>query len=762
MNRFAAELAPRLSKLILLPFLLAVIQPVFSQNIRTVKVGVYNNPPKIYMDTSGNASGFHAELMQKIAAENHWHILWIPGEWNDLLNQTEAGDLDIMPDVAFSPERHKRFEFNTEDVFINWGVIYTRKDFHPQSLFDLQEKRIAGLTGGIHTEGEAGILNLTRAFDISIEVILVSSYREAFELIDTGKADAAVVNRIYGATSEHEFDINRTSIIFNPISIRYALPAESDNTRELKDGIDSALKRLKTDNSSIYYKLLDTYLAGYIGKTTRVPGWLIAGLITAVLFLLLFGIMIVLLRQAKTEAIAANRAKSVFLANMTHEIRTPMNAILGYSEMLLGDQKLDADQRRKLMSINKSGEQLLNLINEVLDMSRIEAGRITYNKENLDLTCLLDDVVTLVSPLADARDLTLEVAMDPEVPNYIQSDGQKIRQVMLNLIANAVKYSSAGNIRISASMVNEKPGQIMISVSDQGPGIGKQDRDRIFEAFEQGGSSTAQKAAGVGLGLAIARRFARFLDGDLWLEQSSDRGSTFCFSFCFEHGKEQLSQKSDFPASRVTGIQPGCLPVKILVADDRKTNRDILKEQLVPLGFTVRTAVNGVEGLRFFSEWQPDCILLDIRMPEMDGIEATTAIRRSTKGKNVKIIGLTASTLPGERQKMLDAGANEVLMKPYRLKLLLDTLGRLLALDYIHKSRSPEAKEPRPDAGKIPLRTRQRLIEKSEIGSRAEIIKLLEENRIPEELKGQIRKLADAYNFRSIIKLLTTGKRGTA
>jgi two-component system, sensor histidine kinase and response regulator len=756
MNGFAAKLTSGLPKLMLLSIFLAGIQPVFPQNIPTVQVGIYNNPPKIYMDESGNAAGFHAELIQEIAAENHWNIQWIPGEWNDLLNKTEAGEIDIMPDVAFSPERQERFDFNTEDVFINWGVVYTRKEFHPQSLFDLHGKRIAGLAGGIHTEGEAGILNLTRSFDISIEVIPASSYHEAFELIDTGKADAAVVNRIYGATFERDFDINRTSIIFNPISIRYALPSESDYTPELKDGIDSVLKRLKADNSSVYYKLLDTYLAGYVGTTTRIPGWLITGLISAVLFVLLFGIMIVLLRKAKAEAVTANRAKSIFLANMTHEIRTPMNAILGYSEMLLGDPKLNEDQHRKLMSINTSGEQLLNLINEVLDMSRIEAGRISYNKEDLDLNSLLSDLATLITPLASARDLRIEIALDPDVPRYIQSDRQKIHQVVLNLVGNAVKYSSGGDIRISAGTVKEKPDQIVISVSDQGPGIDKQDQNRIFEAFEQGGSNVEPKTAGVGLGLAIARQFARFLDGDLWLAETSDRGSTFCFSFRFEQAVKEPSQKPAFPVTRVTGIRPECLPCKILIADDRETNRSILEEQLSPLGFTIRTAVNGVECLRLFYQWHPDCILLDIRMPEMDGIETTTAIRNTVEGKDVKILGLTASTLPGERQKMLEAGADEVLMKPYRLKLLLDTLGRLLALDYTSERSSRETEAPRLDVGAIPLKIRQHLIEKSEIGSRTEILKLMEESRIPEEQKRQINKLVNTYNFKAIIELLNT------
>jgi ABC-type amino acid transport substrate-binding protein len=349
----------RASSLLLTLLLLWAAGTSAAQEVESVRIGVYDNPPKIYVDEQGEVSGFHAELIQAIAEKNEWEIEYVRGRWEELLRMTEAGEIDIMPDVAYSRERDRRFVFNEETVFINWASVYSRTGFRPQSFIDLGGARVTTMEGGIHTTGEMGIVNLARSLRINIQILPVDDYRTAFEAVKDGKADAAVVNRIFGNTYGSEYGLNRTSIIFNPVSIRYALPKPSPRTAVLAAELDAALIELKNNESSVYYHLLDEYLAGYVEETSRVPLWLLALLGGVTLLLVILVVTLVYLKK---------------------EIRTPMNAIIGYSELLQRSPEIGQDQKRRLEIINESGEHLLALINAVLDMSRIEADRVTVEE----------------------------------------------------------------------------------------------------------------------------------------------------------------------------------------------------------------------------------------------------------------------------------------------------------------------------------------------------------------------------------------------
>lgn len=746
---------------------------LFAQTEQVVRVGVYNNPPKIYIEADGTVGGFHAELIKEIGRKNGWSIEFVQGTWNELLNMTEAGEVDVMVDVALSSERLRRFSFNDETVFVNWAVIYSRRGFQPQSFVDLDGARVAAMENGIHTVGESGIVSLARAFDLDIELILVPDYRSAFELIDRGEADVAVVNRIFGGTFVDDFDIERTSVIFNPISIRYALPKNDDRTPILIRQIDTTLRTLKKDNNGLYYRLLDRYMAGYIEERTVVPIWLIVllGGISALVFVLA-GLILKLraviarrremeesLKEAKQEADAANRAKSAFLANMTHEIRTPMNAIIGYSELLQHDTTITDKQRRNLEAINHSGEHLLTLINEILDMSRIEAGKLTIDDGAFRFTDTMYRVKTFFRPLAQAQDVVIDLSIDENVPIGMRSDEQKIRQIVINLVGNAIKHAETPRVLIRGSLAENASDRCIVTVQDFGRGIAPEHREKIFAAFEQA-VERGPGTGGTGLGLAISRSYARLLGGDLWLSESSESGSTFAFTFTF-------APESDAPAPRTednrraVAVEALYLPVKVLVVDDRDTNREILKELLEPLGFSLRYAHDGDQGVKTVRRWRPDLVLMDIVMPRMGGVEAVTEIRR--ENHSAKIIALTASADVEDKHEILDAGADAFLYKPYRGNELLEKIAELLSIKYAYRE-APSP--PRPtdaafggDDGvldpKTPSKTiLEALYHAAQMGSRTDFVAEVEKQSVPDDFKERLLRLAEDYRFSDIRDLL--------
>jgi len=456
--------------------------------------------------------------------------------------------------------------------------------------------------------------------------------------------------------------------------------------------------------------------------------------------------------EAKKEAESANRTKSVFLANMTHEIRTPMNAILGYSELLQRDPALSPEQRRNLEIINSSGEQLLSLINDVLDMSRIEADKISYDESTFNFAALIEQTSALLIPMASKKGIDFSIRTDQRLPQCMRSDGRKIRQILLNLTSNAVKYSESGSIGIEALLSNQKHNQCIVSVHDSGVGIGEEDRKRIYQPFERAAMSTTDKG-GTGLGLTTSKKFARFLGGDSWLEHSGPGGSTFCFSFNFSKAEQTPLPRVE-ARGKIVAVKENCLPVKILIADDRYTNRDIFEKLFLTLGCTVRTARNGLECIDIFRQWRPDCILIDILMPEIDGIEAVKIIRGEEGGGVVKIVALTASALDEDKQGILEAGADMFMYKPYREEQLLEAIARLLDIEYEYEDILPLTDIRDTTTFSLSPDIRDDLEKAVRRGSRSDIITVLEKVRLPDDVDRRVRMLAEEYRFSEILKIL--------
>ncbi len=461
-------------------------------------------------------------------------------------------------------------------------------------------------------------------------------------------------------------------------------------------------------------------------------------------------------RVAREAAEEASRAKSGFVANMSHEIRTPLNAILGFTQVLERDPFLTPQQAEHVRTISRSGTHLLNLINDILDMSRIEAGRVFVRKAPFCLHDLLDDLTLLFRSRAQAKGLQLLEERDPSVPRAVSADEGKLRQVLINLLGNAVKFTQEGGIavRVRAEGCPEQPGflRLLAEVEDSGPGIAPEDLEHIFEAFGQ--SEAGLRAGGTGLGLAISRRFVEMMGGTLTVATEPGKGSCFRFDILVEPSMDLVEREKPI-LRRVIGLEPGSGPWRILVVDDIATNRALLVELLRPLGFSVREAANGAEAVELFGQWSPHAVLMDMRMPVMDGYEATRQIRAAESGGRTPIIAVTASAFDDFRDQVMTVGVDRYLRKPFRSDELLEVLEECLGLSYVYEGVTTDSLPTLPEVGLARVSEdllqslRQAVVE----GDMGHLTGLLGQVGDP-EVAQTLRLLADRYEYERLLELL--------
>jgi PAS domain S-box-containing protein len=399
------------------------------------------------------------------------------------------------------------------------------------------------------------------------------------------------------------------------------------------------------------------------------------------------------LAESRDQAQAANRAKSVFLANMSHELRTPLTAVLGFSEIVSRDPAIPGRVRENMAIVLRSGEHLLALINDILDLAKIDAGRTEIELHDVDLGELVHDVVSMMRGRAEVKGLRLVIDQAPGFPCFVNTDPGKLRQILVNLVGNAIKFTSAGQIAIRLAAETTPDGyRLTIKVEDTGIGIPKNDQDRIFRPFEQVGDNVID---GTGLGLTITRQYVEMLGGRISVDSEPGQGS--CFSFTIPAGRVSAATAQALPIHQhPVSIASTTAGIRILIVEDQPDNRQLLVCFLGHYGFQLREAATGQEAIAIFHEWRPHLIFMDRRMPVMDGLEATQRIRTLPGGGDTIIIAVSAHSFKQEQQEMLAAGCTDFLAKPFGADALLTLLKNHLHLELVYMD-EPVAK-PRGSA----------------------------------------------------------------
>jgi PAS domain S-box-containing protein len=482
-----------------------------------------------------------------------------------------------------------------------------------------------------------------------------------------------MAEKMFGFTAEEAIGTHIDDLVAKDPKIREEAQVY---TRELftMDRVQATARRSRKDGSMVDVEILvlPTIIAGekvgYIGIYYDISELL----------------------QARRAAEAANQAKSIFLANMSHELRTPLNAILGFTQLMDGDPNLTPGQQENLEIINHSGEHLLALINDVLEMSKIEAGQVKLREKTFDLHYLLDSLEEMFRFQAENKGLEINFQAAEDVPRYIISDENKIRQVLNNLLGNAVKFTLEGGIQLKVSSLPITPGklELQFGVHDTGPGIPPEDLEAVFDPFVQAANMpdfiSTQAPEGTGLGLSISQKFVHLLGGEISVESELGVGSQFSFSVIVG-----IAETDEVPAAEpkreILGLPAGQPAPRLLVVEDRDTNRRLLVKLLEQLGFEVQEATNGQEAIDAWQRWAPHLIWMDMRMPVMNGREATRRIKSMPGGESVAIIALTATAFDEDRESILLEGCDDFVRKPFHKNEIIEILTKHLNVEFQYK-----------------------------------------------------------------------------
>jgi len=539
--------------LLLLP---ALSLPLASADNRAVTIGVYENAPKIFTSESGKPSGIFVDIIEHIAETEGWRLHYVPGTWTEGLDRLARREIDLMPDVANTAARAEIYSFHREPVLSSWFQVYARRGSEIRSLLDLSGKRICVLNRSVQQEAFA---QLAAGFGLSTTLIPVPDYKAIFEMVARGEADAAITNRFYGVMHAPKHGLEDTRVIFHPTQLFFA--ASRSMPTQLLDILDNHLLNMKSDPGSVYYMSLKRWISEE--ARFKLPVWIqtLAWVVGVVLLMSIAG-SVILKRQvnartrelkrinqemeqrvidrtaelaaAMEKARAADRIKSAFLATMSHELRTPLNSIIGFTGIMLQGLtgSLNPEQHKQMSMVQSSARHLLALINDVLDISKIEAGQLTLSITPFDLKASIEKAVMLVLPLAEKKGLDIRLNIADDVATAT-TDQRRLEQVILNLLNNAVKFTERGEVDISCRMEDNR---YCVSVSDTGIGIEAEHLQTVFQPFHQIDTGLTRKYEGTGLGLSICKKIIEMMGGVIEVESRPGRGSTFTIRFPIHPG----------------------------------------------------------------------------------------------------------------------------------------------------------------------------------------------------------------------------------
>lgn len=514
---------------------------------RIVVVGIYENAPKVFTSESGTPSGIFVDVIEALAESEGWTLRYVPGTFAEGLDRLARGEIDLMPDVAYTAARARTFSFHQVSALSSWSQVYARPGSGIKALPDLNGKRLLVLEGSVQQET---FTQLAAGFALNTTVVSVPDYATMFLAISTGGADAGVTNRFYGLMHAKNAGLEDTAIVFDPSNLFFA--ATKGDPKGLLDAIDTRLAALKSDSDSAYYESLKKWTSETVN--VKLPGWVLnVGTVLGIVLLVALVASLLLkhqvnartreLRQANREmeqritdrtaeldaamkeAQAADQIKSSFLATMSHELRTPLNSIIGFTGIMLQGLAgpLNAEQQKQMTMVQNSSRHLLALINDVLDISKIEAGQLELSIASFDLRASIEKVVNTVAPLADAKGIEIRVDVADDV-GAVTTDQRRFEQVILNLLNNAVKFTEEGRVQISCRIEND---QYFLSFTDTGIGMRPEELPSLFQPFHQIDASLTRKHEGTGLGLSICKRIMDAMGGSILVDSEWGVGSTF-------------------------------------------------------------------------------------------------------------------------------------------------------------------------------------------------------------------------------------------
>ncbi|MDR5589240.1 ATP-binding protein [Christiangramia sp. SM2212] len=646
-----------------------------------LRVGIYENPPKIFTNEKGDADGIFVDIINYIAEKEHLKVRYIHKDWADLLTAASNGEIDIVPDVAYSKSRDSIFKFNSVPVISSWLEIYTTPNNKIGEVLELEGKRIGVLEGSVQEEYLRD--DLKDELDIDYEILTFSTYPESIASLENSEIDVLLATRFfYFSELYDEKSIVATGIMLRPGNLYLAFSKNVDSNLIVL--FDKNLSQLKNDSNSEYYKIIHDWFNRDVSSPFPVYlKYIILGLL---LILILATVFTFLLRRevrektkaleqrnaellkAKEKAEESERLKTAFLQNMSHEIRTPMNGILGFMR-LMRSENLDKDAQKKYIDIvSKSGKRLLTTINNILEFSKIRSKIVEVRIRLVNVEEVMNYHLQFFQTLAREKDV--EFSIKEQITGaeaLIESDRNILDGILTNLISNAIKFCKAGEVSFGNYQEND---MLVFYVQDTGEGISEERIKAIFNPFVQGDQELSRAYEGSGLGLSIVKEYIDLIQGDIWVESEVGEGSTFYFSIPYKRMKrKKVVEEVQLPERLMNR--------NILVAEDDNISYLLISKYLKKSGLNSIRAKDGEEAVEIArNNPNIDLILMDIKMPKISGLDATKNIREFDKV--IPIIAQTAFSKDGYRDIAINMGCNDYINKHIEEVRLLKVLKKYL------------------------------------------------------------------------------------